>query len=254
MSKPPDPDQIMVDLLSRSKTARREEKVFEDLTPKDVIRILGPVLTRERKKRIDHVISGRTRSIVPVVEGVLNTGNVSAVMRTSEALGLQDFHVITNGQPYKHSVRTSTGAEKWLDVRVWREPGSCAGYLKQEGYRILVTHLDERSAPISSLDFSEKTALVFGNELNGASEAMLSHADGTCLLPVLGFVQSYNVSVAAAISLYHARGIQPVKGGQTGDLTEEEATRLRAAFFIRATANADDILARTIDALQNPGS
>jgi len=241
-----DPGRIMQDLLGGDSYIAYEETLFRKLSPEEVIRVLGPVLTTERKERIERVLRGRTRSVATVVEGVLNTGNVSAVMRTAEALGFQDFHVVTNDQPLKHSKRTSSGAEKWLDVSVWSDPQSCVDHLHERGYRVLVTHLDADASPIESCDFATKTAVVFGNELNGVSPGMLSLADETCFLPIGGFVQSYNISVAAAMALFHAYRVRTGRLGSNGDLTESERLRLRASFYIRATEHAGDVIGRAL--------
>lgn len=245
MRKPPDADQIMSNLLQHSERAAREAEWIDRIGESRIIQTLSSVLTEERCARIDTVVSGRTLTIAPVIEGVLNTGNVSAVMRTAEAMGFQSMHVVTNGQPLKHSERTSQGAYKWLDIHIWESATSCAGALKDQGYRIVVTHLDERAEPLQAFDFTQKTALVFGNELTGISSEMLQAADASCILPISGFVQSYNVSVAAAIALHHAFSRRVQVLGANGDLTEEQMLRLKATFYLRATEKAEDILERT---------
>ncbi|HMB92753.1 MAG TPA: RNA methyltransferase, partial [Rhodothermales bacterium] len=157
------------------------------LAPKRIVEILSPLMTEARLARIDAVLAKRTYTVVPVVEGLVNTGNVNAVMRSAEALGYQGFHIITNdedGTRYKSSSRTSQGAEKWLDVRLWPTPTSCAEHLKTEGYRIVATHLDDAAVPIDTLDFTQPTALVFGNELHGLTPKMVALADQTCIVPM----------------------------------------------------------------------
>ncbi len=212
------------------------------LTPAQVNHILGPHLTDERKARIEGVLDGRTYTLATVVEGLTNTGNVSAVMRTAEALGVQPFHIITNQQLFKRSARTTQGSDKWLDVWQWATPADACRYLKQQGYRIIATHLDADAKPIEAFDFTQKTALVFGNELAGVSPDLLAHADATCILPMTGFVQSYNISVAAAIALYHAYHDRLTRQRHHGDLSDEQRTFLRASFFVRATRHAHDLI------------
>ena len=151
------------------------------LSPAQVIEILTAYLTEARRTRIDTVLAGRTYTVAPVVEGLINTGNISAVMRTAEALGFQAFHLITHpehdeGARYKTSERTTQGADKWLDVWRWPSPEACTAHLKAEGYQVVVPHLDDRAVPIDTIDFTQKTALVFGNERDGASEATLALA------------------------------------------------------------------------------
>ena len=235
-----DPEKEMERLLS-SGGVRFEGFASQGklLSPAEIIDVLGPRLEEKRRSRIDAVLEGRSYHIVPVVEGLVNTGNVSAVMRTAEGLGLQAFHIIKGKTAFKHSVRTTQGAQKWLDVSVWEEPTTCCAALREQGYRIVATHLDAHAVPIEQIDFSQPTALVFGNELNGISPEMSELADQTCILPQPGFAQSYNISVAAAMSLYEARRQYP-----GGDLTDEDRIRLRADFYMRSTRHADDFLLR----------
>ena len=203
---------------------------------------LRPFLTDERASRIDEVLSRRTRTVVPVVEGIINMGNVSAVMRSAEALGYQSFHVITDGRSFKNSQRTSQGAEKWLDVFQWDSAADCAAHLRENGYRILTTHLGDGSRPIERLEFTARTAIVFGNERDGVSEEMLRLTDETIILPIEGFVQSYNISVAAALALCHAYRDRLDRQGLHGDLSADEIAELRAIFYLRSVRRAEQIL------------
>ena len=221
------------------------------LSPAQVTEILAPYLTEARSARIDAVLAERTYTVAPVVEGLINTGNVSAVMRTAEALGFQAFHIITHeehddGVRYKTSARTTQGADKWLDVWRWPSPEACVTHLKAQGYTVVVTHLDDRAVPIDTLDFTQKTALVFGNERDGVSEAMLALADRTCLVPMAGFTQSFNISVAAAVCLYHARQDRLARQGRHGDLAEAQRETLRALFYLKSVRRAAQILERAI--------
>ncbi len=214
------------------------------LTAADVIGHLAPFLTERRRARIQAVVVGRTYALVPVVEGLVNVGNVSAVMRTAEALGCQAFHVVTGSSPFKQSARTSQGAEKWLDLYRWPTAADCAGHLRAGGYRLVAMHLSEKAVPIGEVDFAQKTALVFGNEKEGVTPAMLAECDAQCVVPLVGFTQSFNVSVAAAVALYHARQSGPSDGAP---LSEAEQEALRADFYLRSLSNAEAILARVLD-------
>jgi tRNA (guanosine-2'-O-)-methyltransferase len=211
-----------------------------------VTTLLRPCISDSRAERIDEVIAARTRSVAVVIEGLANAGNVAAVMRSAEGLGFLRFDLIQGSVPYKHSARTAQGAEKWLDVRTWRGPEACALDLKEQGYRILATHLDVDAQPLGKLDFTEPTALVFGNELGGISRAMLDHADGTCAIPMSGFAQSFNISVAAATCLYHARQDRIRRLGRHGDLSPAEKEWLQAAYYLRTVKEGQAILDREL--------
>jgi len=211
-------------------------------TPDRIADTLRPFLSYERIERIEQVLDGRTNTVATVVEGLINLGNISAVMRSAEALGCQPFHIITGKGPFKNSPRTTQGADKWLDLFYWEKPEDCVAYLKEEGYTVLVTHLDDESVPIGEIDFSNKTALVFGNEKEGVSPGMLSLADRHCIIPMVGFVESFNISVAAAVGLYHAYRDRLSRQGYHGDYTEKRRQITRAVYYLRSVYNADAIL------------
>ncbi|MGI9175510.1 MAG: TrmH family RNA methyltransferase [Rhodothermales bacterium] len=212
-----------------------------------VISVLEPYLTEARRVRTEEVLDGRTYTVATVVEGLINTGNVSAVMRSAEALGFQPFHVITGQeQRYKTSQRTSQGAEKWLDVFPWEAPADCVAHLKAHGYTVVATHLDATSVPIGEIDFTQKTALVFGNERDGISQEMAALADRRCLIPMPGFTQSFNISVAAAVALYHARQDRLFRQGFQGDLSDAARLDVRARFYRRGIRHAENLLRRAL--------
>jgi len=214
-----------------------------------VVEIFESLLTEDRRDRINNVIDGRSLTLLPVVEGLVNTGNVSAVMRSAEALGCARVDVVTGEQPYKHSKRTTQGADKWLDIRLFRSPSDWANVVREEGFQIVVTLLGESSVDLDEIDFSHPTAVVFGNELNGVSTEMASIADVRCRIPTVGFVQSFNISVAAAIVLHHARQAGEGNGSR---LSEKQATRLRGAYYLRSIAHAHQLLDRFFDTQQEP--
>lgn len=207
-----------------------------------VINQLEEMLTQRRKSKISKVIANRTFQLTPVVEGLVNTGNVSAVMRTAEGMGFQPFHVINNGEKFKHSERISHGAEKWLSLWRWPDPATCTEFLRKQGYRIVVTVSSEAALSLTDLDFTKPTALVWGNEAHGVTNTMLAKADLTCYIPMNGFTESLNISVAAAVSLFHAYQHRLQKQGYQGDLTPEQETYLKALFYYRSVRNSDQIL------------
>jgi len=242
-----DPRQAMEDLLESSGSRFDAfDAGARVLSPDEVISILAPQLSDERIERIDAVLAGRTYQVAAVVEGVINTGNVSAVMRTAEGLGFQPFHVIRGDAPYKHSVRTTQGAQKWLDVTEWEEPVACVQSLQSQGFQVVVTALTDQAIPLDQVDVTRPTAFVFGNEQHGASDQMLECADMACVLPSPGFIQSYNISVAAAMTLHWAHSKRVELLGSSGSLSAEDTTRLRADFYIRSVRRAEDILRKAV--------
>lgn len=208
------------------------------VTPNEVIEVMGKLLTEHRKDRIKYVVERRTRDIVPVLDGIYDRGNISAVIRSAEAFGLQNFHIVETQERFKEANRTTTGADKWLDITKWKSSLDCAKYLKENGYQIICTHL-EASIPISEVDFSKRTALVLGNEKDGVSKEMLKMSDQNVIIPMQGFAQSFNISVAGAISFYHIYQDRMKRLGHHGNLTPEEKAYLTADFYLRTADNPE---------------
>ncbi len=192
-------------------------------------------LVPERKARIDEVVANRTRTLTLVMEAFGDPQNVNAVLRTCEAFGVQDVHAIEGPmKPWDRNKKITQNADKWLDVRRWRSTKECLSHLRSEGYAIYATHLDARARPLGTLPFGGKVALVFGNEHRGVSDDALALADATYAIPMRGFVQSLNVSVAAAISIATAVERRELERGRHGDLDEAEAAALRERFYVLA--------------------
>jgi tRNA (guanosine-2'-O-)-methyltransferase len=210
---------------------------------RQVVELLGRYMTDRRKRRIREVVEQRTRTVVPVVEGLYDMGNVSAVLRSAEALGYYSVHVIESSEHFKHSSRTSSGAEKWIDLTRWSKPNPCYDRLEARGYALIVTHL-EGSVPLDEIDFTRPTAVVFGNEADGVSRETLARADHRCRIPIVGFVESYNVSVAAALTLYHAYHQRVNRLDRHGDLSPAERIKLMARYYLRSVGRAEQILQR----------
>ncbi len=210
-----------------------------------ILELVSPYLTPSRRNRISEVVNQRTYSVVPVMENIYDRGNVSAVMRSAEAMGYQAAHVIELGEKFKSSNRVTQGADKWLDVTRWKNTLDCVGHLKKQGYKIYATHLDA-AVRIDEIDFSAPSAIVFGNEKDGVSPEMLQHADQRVIIPMQGFVQSYNISVAAALALYHIRQDRLRRLGFHGDLKDEEKIILTAHFCLRSSKNPERLLARLL--------
>jgi tRNA (guanosine-2'-O-)-methyltransferase len=192
-------------------------------------------LVPERRARIDAVVAGRTRTLTVVMEAFCDPQNVNAVLRTCEAFGIQELHAIEGPmKPYDRNKRISQNADKWLDVRRWASTRECLLHLRSEGFAVYATHLGEGARKLEELPFAGKVALVFGNEQRGVSEEARALADATYAIPMRGFVQSLNVSVAAAISIAKAVERREAERGRHGDLSEREAAALRERFYVLA--------------------
>jgi len=213
----------------------------EAFSAQEIQDLLGPYLSDERHARIRDVIAQRTYSIVPVTEGLYDRGNVSAVMRSAEAMGCQPLHMIDTSKAFKEAKRVTQGADKWLDIRIWKDTASCVEFLRRHGYRIVVTHV-RKAKPIAEVRFDVPTAIFFGNEKTGTSEELLEAANDRVMVPMQGFTRSFNISVAAALCLYHIQQDRLRRLGRHGDLDEETRHLLTASFYLRGVPNAEEIL------------
>lgn len=188
----------------------------------------------ERLQRIQDVIDRRNPNLVTVMENIYDRGNTSAVMRSAEAFGFHLFHQIVEINEFKESKRVTQGADKWLVQSHWQKTTDCIHSLKKQGYRIVVTHL-EGGQPIHEIDFDQPTALCFGSEKEGASPLLTEMADARVFIPMQGFVQSFNISVAAALCFQHIHH-QMQKYDLPG-LSAKERQQLLALYLYRSVKN-----------------
>lgn len=217
------------------------EKNFT-VSHQDVLQHIWPLLTEERRLKISQVASQRNFNLSLVLENIYDRGNASAVMRSQEAFGFGRVEVIEGGERFKNANRVSSGAEKWLHLRKWQNTKDCVQTLKSEGVQICVTSL-QSSKPIDEVDWSRPTALVLGNEKEGVSKEMLEAADERIIIPMVGFVQSLNISVAGAVSLYHiAQAIKAKNRGVVASVSEEQIEILKAHYALKTLDSAPQIL------------
>lgn len=171
----------------------------------EALRFLAPMVSDARREKIASVVRARTRTVCILLENINDKGNVNAVLRSMEAFGFLDVHQVISTPPRKESrMRTDAGARQWVNVREWATTDECARYLKEEqGYKIACA---VPNAPLSltQIDFCQKTALAFGSEGYGVSDNLSKLSDVTFSIPMVGFVQSFNISVSVALTLYSA--------------------------------------------------
>lgn len=225
-----------------SKDRLRYRRPEQWLADADAIR---PLVEGRRLERMEQVLGYRTRHLTLVAEDTHDPHNAAALVRTSDALGLTEVHAVTRGRAegyFQPSRRIDTGASRWLDLHAWHSTSECLEHLKRCGYRIAVTTIDAR-ASVMDLDWTPPTAIVVGNERDGASADALERADVCVSIPMLGFVESLNLSVATAICLFQARAaMAAARGSWAGDLDEEERAILRAKWTLESVPRAEAIL------------
>ena len=163
-------------------------------------------MTPERSEKLLNVLNNRQAGLAVVMENVHDPHNISAVMRTCDAVGIQDIYILnTKIHPHKKfGPRSSSSAAKWLTVHQYDDAEACFKELRQQYSKILTTHLGADSVGLYEIDFTQGIALVFGNEHEGVSEEIRLLADGNFQIPQMGIIQSLNISVACAVSIYEA--------------------------------------------------
>ncbi|EFA78389.1 anaphase promoting complex subunit 3 [Heterostelium album PN500] len=225
---------------------------------RELSRIARPVLSDERLDKLDSVLRSRTDRVAIVCDNVKTTGNVAAIIRSCEAMGIQHIHVIDD-QPYTPFNDISKGTEKWVTVHRHHTPLDCVDYLKQQRYQIWSSDLCEGAIRFDNLvktlpatttttsttttttsiisqndndndDNNNRIAIVFGNEKSGVTEDMKILSDKRIFLPMYGMVQSFNVSVSVGMTLAMLQ-MQGVLGGSLSDFNKE---RLRALWLIKS--------------------
>jgi tRNA (guanosine-2'-O-)-methyltransferase len=204
-----------------------------------VIAALSPVVTTERLQRIKQVVEARTDNLAVVLDRIADPHNASAVLRSAEAFGVQNVHAIVGEQSFLAARGVAKGTERWLDVARYQSALECARRLKAEGHEIYVAAMGGR-ASLDDLKRIPKLAVAFGNEHRGVSEDLREVADGTFSIPMRGFVESLNVSVAAAITM------QTLTDGRRPGLDPTRRRELLARFLMNSVRNADRVIEQSI--------
>jgi tRNA (guanosine-2'-O-)-methyltransferase len=162
-------------------------------------------ITEERKKRIDGVLARRQKDLTLVMDNIWDPHNVSAVLRSCDAFGVAGVHLYyTDSQWPDLAKKTSGSAKKWIELTRHVDAADMVGHLKAQGTRILRTGFSESARPVMDFDFTKPTAIILSNEHRGTSPELAELAPDEIYIPMQGMVQSFNVSVAAAIILYQA--------------------------------------------------
>jgi len=170
------------------------ERLPEDL------RELGVGIRPQRLELCLNLLDSRLASVVLVADAVHRRHNVSAMLRSAEAFGIHEAHLVT---PVFHpSKGAAKGSERWMDIQLHDDTASCIAGLKARGFRVYVADLDEQALSPMELPVDEPVALLFGGELMGVSDVAKDLADGAVCVPMRGVTQSLNVSVAAAVVLH----------------------------------------------------
>lgn len=192
-------------------------------------------LEPRRIERMREVVAQRTRQLTVLLEVIDKGHNQSAILRTCEAYGVLDVHIVESPhKKFKPQRKISGGAHKWLNLHSYKHTVDAIHNLQEQGYKVLASNLSDDAKPLHTLDLTQRTALLFGTELNGVAPEAVEACDGSFIIPMVGFVQSFNVSVAAAMSLHEAYRQRLERFGQMGDLPADEQETLFQLYLTQA--------------------
>ena len=171
------------------------------MTDLDYLHFLEGILTENRKEKFLKVLQNRTNHFTVVVEDVFQMHNASAVMRSCEVFGIQNLNIIEQRFGKQIDKEIAMGAQKWVDITSFDTVGNCIDSLKNKGYQIIATTPHTNDCLLENFDITRPSALCFGTEKEGLSEEIMQKADGFLKIPMVGFTESLNISVSAAIIL-----------------------------------------------------
>jgi tRNA (guanosine-2'-O-)-methyltransferase len=221
-----------------------QESITHTAFDQDLLEYLGRFITDQKKSAIEKALSKRTKHLTVVLEDIFKPHNASAVIRTCDCFGIQDIHIIEKTDQYKVNPFVTRGASQWVDLHKYFRAGTnsvdtCFESLREKGYKIYGTSPAPTALSIYDLQPTEKLALVFGNEHEGISEEVKVKSDGLVYIPMLGFTDSFNISVAVSIFLYDL-----IEKGERLNLpdfylSETEKNSLRLQWYRAVVKNSD---------------
>ena len=186
-------------------------------------------MTPERLERINSMLNHRQPDLTVCMEGVHKAHNLAAVVRTCDAIGVSAVHAVWKNEKMRASGGIAAGSQNWVDVHNYSKTVDAITELKKQNMQVLVTNLSETAVDFREIDYTKPTAIILGQEKFGASDIAKEMADHDIVIPMVGMVQSLNVSVANAVVLYEAQR-QRELAGMYGKSTIDESIRQRMLF------------------------
>lgn len=200
-------------------------------------------ITEERKQRFSEIISQRTNHFTVAMEDVFQMHNTSAVVRTCEVFGVQQAHSIEGRYGKRLDEKIAMGAQKWVDVFRYDDTQKCIDILREKGYQIVATTPHKDAYLLNDFDISKKSAFFFGTEKEGLSEKVLAQADTYLKIPMVGFTESLNISVAVAIVLQQLTD-KLRRSNIKWQLTNEERYSVLEQWTKISVRNVNDVIKR----------
>ena len=204
---------------------------------------LQQFLTDERLEKINHFAPESSDFVLPVIEDVFQFRNAAAIVRSVEACGFHKIIAMESEHEFNPNLRVTKGAETWVEVEKLPHNLDSLGEIKNRGYKILAVSPENNATMLSDYDLKEPVALVFGTEAAGVSVEILDFADETLAIPMYGFTQSFNVSVAAAICVYELKQ-KLLRSNLDYKLSEEKLWEMKVRWAMNSIKSGEQILAK----------
>ncbi|MBC2845902.1 TrmH family RNA methyltransferase [Winogradskyella flava] len=208
-----------------------------------LLEYLETYLTENRKDRFIEVLSKRTKHFTVATEDVYQLHNTSAVIRSCDVFGIQEVNIVEEVNSKRIDREIAMGAQKWVDLNRYHTTKSCIEDLRTKGYQIVATTPHIEDCGLIDFDVSKKSCFFFGRETEGLSQRVLDEADYFLKIPMVGFTESLNISVSAAIILQHVTS-KLRKSNVKWQLTEEEQIEKRFDWIKKTIKNYDAIVER----------
>ncbi len=212
----------------------------------NIVAYLESFLTPRRLSLYEKVLAERTNHFTVVTEDVYQLHNTSAVIRSCDVFGIQNIHIVEEINAKSIDREIAMGAQKWVDINRYNAIGNCIDTLKNQGYQIVATSPHDDSVMLSDFDISKPSAIFFGTERNGVSEEVLKRADTSLKIPMVGFTESLNISVSAAIILQEISS-KLKKSEISWQLSDEEKIAKRFDWAKKAIKSHKEIIERYLE-------
>lgn len=206
----------------------------------EILHYLESFLTERRKMLFNRVLDQRTNHFTVAIQDVYQLHNTSAVIRSCDVFGVQNVHVVEEVNRKKIDREIAMGAQKWVDVNRYHSSEDCIESLRSKGYRIIATS-PHKGKPVQDLDITRSAAFFFGSEVEGLSEEVFQEADEYVSIPMVGFTESLNISVSAAIILQEVTA-RLRKSDIRWQLSEEEKILKKLAWAKKTIKNSDELI------------
>lgn len=223
------------------------------MTNSEIINYLKEFVTEERYSLFNEVLNHRTRYVGLFVENVYQSHNASAIVRTAEALGIQDMIVYERKNSFSPNEEISMGAQKWINIERYNEKNTSVKKVisscKEKSYRIIATALHEKSFSLNDLDVEKgKMMFLFGTEKEGLTEEIKSYADEFVKIPMYGFTESFNVSVSVAITMNLI--LNKLRNSEIPFLLSvQEKEKLMVEWLVKSIPMGEKILERFVNSI-----